>query len=40
MTINLILLSLLAYVIGSIPSGLWIGKIFYKKIFASSVAVT
>ncbi|EAD3610103.1 glycerol-3-phosphate 1-O-acyltransferase PlsY [Listeria monocytogenes] len=31
MTINLILLSLLAYVIGSIPSGLWIGKIFYKK---------
>ncbi|MBC2150644.1 glycerol-3-phosphate 1-O-acyltransferase PlsY [Listeria innocua] len=31
MTINLILLSLLAYVIGSIPSGLWIGKSFYKK---------
>ncbi|EAC5861213.1 TPA: glycerol-3-phosphate 1-O-acyltransferase PlsY [Listeria monocytogenes] len=31
MTINLILLSLLAYLIGSIPSGLWIGKIFYKK---------
>ncbi|EAF3431193.1 glycerol-3-phosphate 1-O-acyltransferase PlsY [Listeria monocytogenes] len=31
MTINLILLFLLAYVIGSIPSGLWIGKIFYKK---------
>ncbi|EAC3767359.1 glycerol-3-phosphate 1-O-acyltransferase PlsY [Listeria monocytogenes] len=31
MTINLILFSLLAYVIGSIPSGLWIGKIFYKK---------
>ncbi|EIX0106778.1 glycerol-3-phosphate 1-O-acyltransferase PlsY [Listeria monocytogenes] len=31
MTINLILLSLLAYVIGSIPSSLWIGKIFYKK---------
>ncbi|EAD0096984.1 glycerol-3-phosphate 1-O-acyltransferase PlsY [Listeria monocytogenes serotype 1/2a] len=31
MTTNLILLSLLAYVIGSIPSGLWIGKIFYKK---------
>ncbi|CAK20719.1 glycerol-3-phosphate 1-O-acyltransferase PlsY [Listeria welshimeri] len=31
MTINLILLSLLAYVIGSIPSGLWIGKFFYKK---------
>ncbi|EAE0076667.1 glycerol-3-phosphate 1-O-acyltransferase PlsY [Listeria monocytogenes] len=31
MTINLILLSLLVYVIGSIPSGLWIGKIFYKK---------
>lgn len=31
MTINLILLSLLAYVIGSIPSGLWIGKVFYKK---------
>ncbi|EHU5359704.1 glycerol-3-phosphate 1-O-acyltransferase PlsY [Listeria monocytogenes] len=31
MTINLILLSLLAYVIGSVPSGLWIGKIFYKK---------
>ncbi|EAC2632322.1 glycerol-3-phosphate 1-O-acyltransferase PlsY [Listeria monocytogenes] len=31
MTINLILLSLLAYVIGSIPSGLWIGKIFHKK---------
>ncbi|HAB7636401.1 glycerol-3-phosphate 1-O-acyltransferase PlsY [Listeria monocytogenes] len=31
MTINLILLSLLAYMIGSIPSGLWIGKIFYKK---------
>ncbi|EPE3378767.1 glycerol-3-phosphate 1-O-acyltransferase PlsY [Listeria monocytogenes] len=31
MTINLILLSLLAYVIGSIPSGLWIGKIFCKK---------
>ncbi|EKZ3900827.1 glycerol-3-phosphate 1-O-acyltransferase PlsY [Listeria monocytogenes] len=31
MTINLILLSLFAYVIGSIPSGLWIGKIFYKK---------
>ncbi|EKZ1205426.1 glycerol-3-phosphate 1-O-acyltransferase PlsY [Listeria monocytogenes] len=31
MTINLILLSLLAYVIGSIPSGLWIGKIFYKN---------
>ncbi|HAA5684715.1 TPA_asm: glycerol-3-phosphate 1-O-acyltransferase PlsY [Listeria monocytogenes] len=31
MTINLILLSLLAYVIGSILSGLWIGKIFYKK---------
>lgn len=31
MTINLIPLSLLAYVIGSIPSGLWIGKIFYKK---------
>ncbi|EAE3487607.1 glycerol-3-phosphate 1-O-acyltransferase PlsY [Listeria monocytogenes] len=31
MKINLILLSLLAYVIGSIPSGLWIGKIFYKK---------
>ncbi len=31
MRINLILLSLLAYVIGSIPSGLWIGKIFYKK---------
>ncbi|HBM3907197.1 TPA: glycerol-3-phosphate 1-O-acyltransferase PlsY [Listeria innocua] len=31
MSINLILLSLLAYVIGSIPSGLWIGKIFYKK---------
>lgn len=31
MTINLILLSLLAYVIGSIPSGLWIDKIFYKK---------
>lgn len=31
MTINLILLSLLSYVIGSIPSGLWIGKIFYKK---------
>ncbi|AYV59331.1 TPA: glycerol-3-phosphate 1-O-acyltransferase PlsY [Listeria monocytogenes] len=31
MTVNLILLSLLAYVIGSIPSGLWIGKIFYKK---------
>ncbi|EME5459292.1 glycerol-3-phosphate 1-O-acyltransferase PlsY [Listeria monocytogenes] len=31
MIINLILLSLLAYVIGSIPSGLWIGKIFYKK---------
>ncbi|EAE6225155.1 glycerol-3-phosphate 1-O-acyltransferase PlsY [Listeria monocytogenes] len=31
MTINLILLSLLAYVIGSIPSGLWIGRIFYKK---------
>ncbi|EJU1511189.1 glycerol-3-phosphate 1-O-acyltransferase PlsY [Listeria monocytogenes] len=31
MTINLILLSLLAYVVGSIPSGLWIGKIFYKK---------
>lgn len=31
MTINLILLSLLAYGIGSIPSGLWIGKIFYKK---------
>lgn len=31
MIINLILLSLLAYVIGSIPSGLWIGKVFYKK---------
>ncbi|MBC2289628.1 glycerol-3-phosphate 1-O-acyltransferase PlsY [Listeria welshimeri] len=31
MTINLILLSLLAYVTGSIPSGLWIGKVFYKK---------
>lgn len=31
MTINLILLSLLAYVIGSIPSGLWIGKIFFYK---------
>nr|AAM48493.1 putative YneS [Listeria monocytogenes] len=31
MTINLILLSLLAYVIGSIPSGLWIGKFSTKK---------
>lgn len=39
MTINLILLSLLAYVIGSIPSGLWIGKIFTKRIFAISVVV-
>ncbi|MBA3926502.1 glycerol-3-phosphate 1-O-acyltransferase PlsY [Listeria rustica] len=27
----IILLCLIAYILGSIPSGLWIGKIFYKK---------
>ncbi|WP_088808757.1 MULTISPECIES: glycerol-3-phosphate 1-O-acyltransferase PlsY [Listeria] len=31
MLTKLILLSVLAYLIGSIPSGLWIGKLFYKK---------
>ncbi|MHC5251740.1 glycerol-3-phosphate 1-O-acyltransferase PlsY [Listeria kieliensis] len=31
MIAKLILLCLAAYIIGSIPSGLWIGKIFYKK---------
>ncbi len=31
MLTKLILLSILAYLIGSIPSGLWIGKLFYKK---------
>jgi len=28
---NLVLLIILSYVIGSIPSGLWIGKVFYGK---------
>ncbi|EUJ51085.1 glycerol-3-phosphate 1-O-acyltransferase PlsY [Paenilisteria rocourtiae] len=27
----IILICLIAYILGSIPSGLWIGKIFYKK---------
>ncbi|MBC1850950.1 glycerol-3-phosphate 1-O-acyltransferase PlsY, partial [Listeria seeligeri] len=27
----IILLCVIAYILGSIPSGLWIGKIFYKK---------
>jgi glycerol-3-phosphate acyltransferase PlsY len=27
---NIVILILLAYLLGSIPSGLWIGKIFYK----------
>ncbi|MBC1473188.1 glycerol-3-phosphate 1-O-acyltransferase PlsY [Listeria grandensis] len=27
----IILLCFIAYILGSIPSGLWIGKIFYKK---------
>lgn len=27
----IILLCLIAYILGSVPSGLWIGKIFYKK---------
>ncbi|EUJ33318.1 membrane protein YgiH [Listeria floridensis FSL S10-1187] len=31
MIVKLVLLSVIAYLIGSIPSGLWIGKIFYKK---------
>ncbi|EMG27354.1 membrane protein YgiH [Listeria fleischmannii 1991] len=31
MLTKLIILSIIAYLIGSIPSGLWIGKIFYKK---------
>lgn len=35
------LIILCAYLIGSIPSGLWIGKIFFiKQISASMVAVT
>ncbi|MCM3387834.1 glycerol-3-phosphate 1-O-acyltransferase PlsY [Ureibacillus chungkukjangi] len=29
--VNVIILILAAYLIGSIPSGLWVGKIFYKK---------
>ncbi|WP_277585214.1 glycerol-3-phosphate 1-O-acyltransferase PlsY [Psychrobacillus antarcticus] len=28
---NIIILLLLAYLIGSIPSGLWVGKLFYNK---------
>ncbi|WP_163653532.1 glycerol-3-phosphate 1-O-acyltransferase PlsY [Listeria sp. PSOL-1] len=31
MSIQFILLMILGYFIGSIPSGLWIGKLFYKK---------
>ncbi|MGJ8728885.1 glycerol-3-phosphate 1-O-acyltransferase PlsY [Listeria aquatica] len=31
MITKLVLLCLAAYIIGSIPSGLWIGKLFYKK---------
>ncbi|WP_099221380.1 glycerol-3-phosphate 1-O-acyltransferase PlsY [Listeria costaricensis] len=31
MSISFLLLIGLAYLIGSIPSGLWVGKIFYKK---------
>ena len=28
---KLILLLILAYLLGSIPSGVWIGKLFFKK---------
>lgn len=35
---KLILLLVLAYLLGSIPSGVWIGKLFFKKISANMVA--
>ncbi len=36
---KLILLLILAYLLGSIPSGVWIGKLFFKKISDNTGAV-
>lgn len=33
------ILLVLAYLLGSIPSGIWIGKLFLKKTFVNMVVV-
>ena len=32
---KIVILLLVAYLLGSIPSGVWIGKLFFKKIYAN-----
>ena len=32
---KIVILLLVAYLLGSIPSGGWIGKLFFKKIYAN-----